>query len=343
MVEKNTEQVAPGITAEFDPFTFVKKFKKWETTMSSLSGQDTIGANGNLLEHITQHVNTTVRRPNSKNDGTDGAFVTLEKISQLLKKEKPPTLKELEMLKDFFEEIEDLLGHETLDPRNTLFHEPSKYTVVDGKVVVEPDTPDREVYGHYRTKYMEDKSKGKLKELKGFYSFSPDQAEPPYYLALFGEGQSLGGKPIVGLYYQLEQAIEELEKQKYKLEVGQAHIKGVREAKKLAAVGSIRRIVGGLLKRKNLYDDGNKFNTKRAAEYLSTKEIALKGKDNEKLGKIVGIPGNFRVSLNITGKQLKALIGQLDVYSRTSRFSEAKSPVNQEPVVLKSWMDLLRA
>ena len=141
----------------------------------------------------------------------------------------------------------------------------------------------------------------------------------------------------------MEQAIEELEKQKYKLEVGQAHIKGVREAKKLAAVGSIRRIVGGLLKRKNLYDDGNKFNTKRAAEYLSTKEIALKGKDNEKLGKIVGIPGNFTVSLNITGKQLKALIGQLDAYSRTSRFSEAKSPVNQEPVVLKSWMDLLRA
>ena len=75
------------------------------------------------------------------------------------------------MLKDFFEEIEDLLGHETLDPRNTLFHEPSKYTVVDGKVVVEPDTPDREVYGHYRTKYMEDKSKGKLKELPGFIPF----------------------------------------------------------------------------------------------------------------------------------------------------------------------------
>ena len=94
---------------------------------------------------------------------------------------------------------------------------------------------------------------------------------------------------------------------------------------------------------KNLYDDGNKFNTKRAAEYLSTKDIALKGKDNEKFGKIVGIPGNFTVRLNITGKQLKALIGQLDAYSRTSNFSSAKSPVNQEPVVLKSWMDLLRA
>ena len=69
----------------------------------------------------------------------------------------------------------------------------------------------------------------------------------------------------------------------------------------------------------------------RKRQLVSFPTVTLKGKDNEKLGEIVGI-SKALVDLNITGKQLKALIGQLDAYSRTSRFSEAKSPVNPEPV-----------
>lgn len=342
MVEKNTKEIAPGLIATFDPYKFEEKYADWAKKMAGLSGDDIgVTGGGNLLEHITSHVDTTVRRSNSTNSGNDGAFVTLDQITKILTDKDPKTPLDLEKLEDFADDIEGLLGDDGLDPRNTLFTEPSEWSVVDGELVIDDPENTVEVYGHYRTPFFEAKSKGKLKAKPGFYSFSKDTAEPPYYLALFSNGESLAGTNITGLLPLLKNAIQEIEMTEFKVDVTSAFKMNANVAKKLASVSSVRKAISTLLKNKTLWD-GSRFKAKEAADALATKELKITGKDIGRINEILGIVGRPTITLKLDRKQFMALYSQLDTYSRSSNFNERESPVNGEKIVVKSWTDLLR-
>jgi len=341
-VEKNNETVQPGVVANFKEYRFPKEYAKWASDLASLRGEDigTKPSAGNLLDQIVNHVKKP--RPKSRNDGNSGAFETIEKIQDILNSNEVFKLENKKVLRRFLNELEALKTHETLNPRNTLFHEPEEWDEVDGKLVIDSESKI-EIYGHFRTPFFEAKSKGKMPVIDSdWYSETPNTATPPYWIALFGREHSLGGKSINGLEIIIKNCLNEIDSTPIAVEFTSGYKMNANAAKKLASVSAVRNAISGLLKNKTLWD-GSRFKAKEAGEALGSKPLKLKGKDIERINEILGIVGQPTITLKLNRKQFMALYSQLDVYSRTSNFNERESPVNGEKIVVKSWADILRA
>lgn len=349
-VKKNTQQLANGVTATFDPYRFPTLYKDWQQKTRAFSlkrmgntGNTKLGDAQNVYEWLRDHVK--LKRPKSKNTVGEGVNKILSSIERMIEEKKTFGPEELDVLEGFEIELEGILEDETLNPANIVFTElkPEAYRKKkNGEVVIDDPDNTREVYGHYRTKVYEDLNGDKAVK-SSYYKYEKFQARPPLWLALFGvdnEVCNLGLLPLV------RKTIEEIKNQELEVEISSAYINSERRARYIASISPIRRAISGLLRTKRLYDK-NIFDTKTAAQMLSQKKFKLKGKDLEKVQDRFNILGDVEVSFEITPKALKLLIPILDSYSRTSNFANReidgeKVVYKSKPVQIRSWTDILK-
>ena len=152
-----------------------------------ISGRDT------LLEHVEEHVNAVVQRPNQPR--RDGANFTIKLLDEIvLHEESVIEEDDEENLVEFVKDLKGIAGTDS-DPRNIKFTQPLDVVKRGDKYV---DVGKEPVYGHYRTPiYVESRQKvhGSKKEQSpvdsSWYNTDKNSATPPFWQAIFA-GSSEG-------------------------------------------------------------------------------------------------------------------------------------------------------
>jgi hypothetical protein len=201
----------------------------WETTCKGLSG-DAIGVTGkgwsghgnqlSLYDHVIAHVDSSINLLQRPGQGEKvGAMDTINKVMELTKENKAFKEKELRLVDNLIEDLEAVEGSPKTNPQNIPFNVPEEWTETELE-------KKKEVFGHYRTpNYVKFRRDVRNKDEQdavdsGWYSDSPDTAEPPFWQALFNRGGSgLVGEGILPI---LERFKEEMEEQ----ELEKLHVKG---------------------------------------------------------------------------------------------------------------------
>jgi len=324
----------PGVKITVEDLRISQPFLNWKNKCESLSGDDigTKEESGSLYEQITQHVNDMVRRRESKNDGTDGAFILLNDISDILQ-EPYPASKEVKELRRFIEKLDEFrVADSTLNPRNTLFREHEDYAKVRGKVV--PRGKKVEIYGHYRTPQFKAKTGAEWSAPSSWASREKNRATPPYYQALFGTGTE--GLGITGLYYIIEQAIEDIEEAEVDLTI--TNIGLINKLTKLSTLGSY---LNNILKNPEFYTEDS-LDSAKIARHLKVTPFEVTGKVGDEVERIFGIEGEINeIFFDLSPKNVRELFSR--AASRNPKVPENfVNPKTKKEVVMK-WDDVLRA
>ena len=247
-------------------YDFKKKFLDWKKICNEHSSED-IASTGSpyakvgrqtypktLYLQLQQHVRKYLR-DNSKNTGSDGIFETLDDIYELIANKSVFDVDDLEDFLELKEKLDGITKSPTLNPRNTIFTRPTRWKVGKGKprkgsraknkIDILDDKPQT-IYGHYRDNYFEDKYG--LDEKKGWWSKTPNTANPPLAQAIYGKGDLVK----VGLYDIISEAIQEIQQKP----IPNIQLKVQRSAGSLALIPSVRKQVFSLLKRSDLFSGG---------------------------------------------------------------------------------------
>mgnify|MGYP003148036090 CR=1 FL=1 len=189
-----------------------KEITSWFNTCRSKT-LDSIGVTGkhgsrSLLEHITRHIDSAYQRAGQPE--RQGAMDIIDAVMEMISDVHAFKTKELLAIEDFIEDLEEIERDSKTNPRNIPFTVPKSLTA-DG--VDEWET----VYGHYRTpKYVEYRTEVKGKNEPNvemgddWIKRSPDSAKPPFWQALFADGDGdVIATGLLPLLRKLEQEIEE--------------------------------------------------------------------------------------------------------------------------------------
>ena len=189
-----------------------KKITEWHNTCKNKT-MDSIGVTGKhgsrtLLEHITRHIDNAYQRAGQPD--RQGAMDIIDAVMEMIGDVHAFKTRELLAIEDFIEDLEEIEKDEKTNPRNIPFTVPKSLTA-DG--VDEWET----VYGHYRTpnyvKYREEvkgKNEPNIEMGQDWIKRSPDSAKPPFWQALFADGDGdVIRTGLLPLLRELEQEIEE--------------------------------------------------------------------------------------------------------------------------------------
>ena len=324
-VNKNLIKIGDAtLQSQGTPIQFLQRYKKWTDECSRLTGAS-IGVKGStsLLNAVKNHAIPV--RPNSKNDGTTGSFLSLKNIDRIALKRKNGIFYEddIDALEVLEGDIKDLEDHPTLNPQNIMFSIPSRYNKKTGSypkgVKMVP------VYGHYLDDYFKTKH-GRKDGDKSWVNSQPDTATPPIYQALFG-----GTLVTEGLLTIIEDSIVELDEAEYQLVINSA-----KPAKYLQKIPSFRSALSSALKSSR---DGDSVSVSKVMSKLNGK--FFDAKTDAKTQKLLsnyasikeGIAGDFTsFSLNLTTAKTKKII--TDYYNTTSTATKRRT-------FTKSWKNIL--
>lgn len=356
-----------GSKIQAPSYDFRKAFLKWKKTCDGISSKD-IASIGSpyakegrqtypktlylqLQEHVRKYL-----RDGSSNTGNDGLFKVLDSISELLTKKAVFYADDIEDLEELIEAIDAIENSPKLNPRNTVFTRPTRWRVGKGKPregsraknkIDILDEKPQTIYGHYRDKYFEDKYG--LPEKKGWWSLSPNDANPPLAQAIYGKGDLVKE----GLYDIIKEAIEEIDK----TPIPSIQLKVQRSAGSLALIPSVRKQVFALLKRNDLFS-GGKPKLNQMATILQGMEFAVGTKSfgarSAKPQLIVQYVGNLpelaspleTFSLQPFGKAAMAslimkVVGKDTYKLKNGNYLDIKGKTKVPEPVKKSWMEHL--
>jgi hypothetical protein len=332
--KKSRIKITDGLEIALENTNFSKPFVQWRNKCSGLSG-NAIGTDedkGNLYVQISRHVDTTVRRPNSKNSGNTGAYKLLERIADILKEPKQ-TEEELGLLNDFVDDLEAMLESKTLNPQNTLFREYESYSGTGENF--QPEGEKIEIYGHYRTPQFKAKSGGDFTVESSWYNKKKNTAKPPYYQALFGTGtENLG---LVGLQTIMEKAIEDIENNGVDVFVSNISL-----VNKLVKLDFIATVFKRLLRDPSFYTQ-EEFLSSKLAQHLKTNPFTVPQKFSKRVAEAFDIVGDVNtIRFELSAKQVKTLLKRMATFN--PKFPEPKDykhPTTNKEVVLK-WEEIIR-
>ena len=237
-----------------------KQFDDWITTCGNMRGQD-IGITGaktdSLLDHVVAHVEPAVQREGQ--GPRDGAKDVVKRITAIMKEDHLYTIGELRAIDDLIEVLEDVESDPDTNPRNIPFTTPIS---VSKDETVFPDEPN--TFGHYRTpNYSKHQKKvGGANDFKitndKWYSDEIDTATPPFWQALFSNGE--GDVVKQGLLPILKEIKEVMEGQE--IEIYKIDSLGIENRKSLEKMPSFMKTLEDLLKMPQIYHAYNKPNPK---------------------------------------------------------------------------------
>ena len=217
-----------------------------------------------LYGQLEEHVTSAFRRPNSKNDGTDGTFKLLEEIRKFMNEDYKGVLLEVhrKKLADFRDRLEKFEGASSYNPKRIFFTRPARWVKSGKKAGQAIGTKTVKVYGHYADEYYKAKYQNKEgyqgKAPESWYSTDIDGSQnPPLAQALFGNGELVK----IGLITIIDRAIEELDNPIDNISIV------AKRPSELRRIPSVRKHVFSLLRNKSMFRRGGRPNLKRMAQH----------------------------------------------------------------------------
>lgn len=367
-----------GSDVEIDEYRFKRDYLKWKSQCESVSSEvmASIGSPHmkgsskrgqypkNLYLQLKAHV-VKYLRPTSKNPGNTGTSTVIDQIDKSITEVEVYTLKQLSFLEDLSTELDEILETEKINPRNTLFT--SKRGAKRDEAIPEKDRKAKnirakykmkggeevEIYGHYRDSYFE--AKYGEPELKGWWSYEKDSANPPLAQAIYGstgKGKSVG--ITKGLVQILEEALEEIPKKSPSIRLAVQRNSG-----SLSAIPSVRKTIFDLLKRSDLFA-GGKPKLQQMATILQSMDFVVGTKSYGrrtvspsiivtyvgKLPKLAAPVDTFQVKkIGPTAmvSLIMAVIGKKTYKLRNGNYLDikGKTVVPEQKEVKKSWSELI--
>ena len=330
--KKTRQDDGHGNTVDSEELTFSDMYKAWETKCKGISSKaiQSEGKEGgrttppNLFEQLKEHVTAAYRRPESKNDGSKGAYKVLEDVIKSLKSDVLFTQKEEENLQRFKKDMRAFnKKNGSLNPSNTVFTRPLTYETSGGKVVNESEEQVK-IYGHYVDKYYVAKYPKKgYKVQTDWISSTRNTANPPYKQALFGG-------PLVtdGLMDVIETALKELKNKKINL-----YTIGIKRASALARLPSVKKWVMHSITSKQYYPKNNgKIDIKAISNALLTVEFKIKNEAEQKVLEIAATNKEVHFAQTIVAFK----VGQITPRVMTTLIREVISRGSQENIKVKN-------
>ena len=169
-----------------------------------------------LLEHVEEHIETTIQRPGqSQRKGVNFVLTYLDKV--ILHENSIITQKDEDKILAFIGDIKKFWETKS-NPRNIVFTQPRSLRRRGEKWV---EVGKEEVFGHYRTPMYIDKRlkvdgiKEKISAVdSSWYDTAPNQSTPPFYQAIFSNSSldESGGDTvtngILGILERFEKSLE---------------------------------------------------------------------------------------------------------------------------------------
>ena len=321
---KKASKTLMDATLEYqEEYEFKKFYDTWLRTCEGISSQQILSTGrtkdgkkvrptpNTLYGQLEEHVTSSFRRPNSKNDGSDGTYKLLEAIRKFMNEEYKGILLEVhrETLAEFSDKLERFEGASSYNPKRIHFTRPERYVKSGKKKGQAIGSKTKKVFGHYADDFYEAKYKGKEgyqgKAPTKWYSYDIDGSQnPPLAQALFGKGELVK----IGLITIIDRAIEELEN-----EIDNISIVAKRPSE-LRRIPSVRKHVFSLLKNKSMFRKGGRPNLgKMAQSFVGMRFQLMKGRSKSAASpkKIIAFVG-----------KIPEPSGEVNTFSLTNKFKE---------------------